>query len=111
MQSHKLLAASTDYIFVRRTEPKVSRLLWVPRKGEKDKHEGIVRHVGPGYIHRATGERIAPTVKVGDRVVFTGDGCQACVIDGEDLVAMHEGLIMLILEPEAGDGLEEAAAQ
>jgi chaperonin GroES len=105
------IAAHLDHVFVKRLEPRAtSKILWTPKPGKKEIHEGIVRHAGPGWIN-SRGERMATTVKPGDRVIFTGDGCKDVVLDGEELIAMKEGLIMLVLEAEAGDEAVEAAPQ
>lgn len=66
---------------------------------------GVVVATGPGAKHPKTGARLEPSVKKGDRVVFSklsGDKVRddLCVDVDKDLVLISEDEIMCVLEDE-----------
>jgi co-chaperonin GroES (HSP10) len=107
----KLKQALTDHVFVRRVDPdkeihythRGSDLIILPKPKEKDVHEGIVHAVGPGWVDKFNVFH-PTTVKVGDRVLFTGEATTEVEVEGVKMLEMHEGFIILVLESEPDDG-------
>ena len=53
--------------------------------------QGIVAAVGEGYRSKKTGERITPSVKVGDEVKFKNGAGVDITVEGKDYFLMQEG--------------------
>ena len=70
----------------------------IPRRKSRRRRE--VFAVGAGARSEA-GERIAPTVKAGDRVLFGKWSGTEVKIAGEDLLIMKESDILGVIEPMA----------
>ena len=69
----------------------------LPTADSKEKSEqGIVLAVGPGEYR--DGKMVAPTVKVGDKVVFSKYGYEDITIHGEELFLIKEENILAILK-------------
>ena len=70
----------------------------LPDTVNKEKPEkGEVIAVGPGKLLE-NGQRSAPSVKVGDKVVFKKYSPDEVKVDGEEYLVISEGDIMAVLE-------------
>ena len=97
-----------DRVVVRRIEAqeKTKGGIIIPDTAQEKPQEGEVIAVGPG-ARDEDGERIAPEVKAGDRVLFGKWSGTEVKIDGEDLLIMKESDIMGVIE--AGKSAKKAA--
>ena len=69
----------------------------LPDAGSKEKSErGIVLAVGPGEYKE--GKLVAPTVNVGDEVIFSKYGYEDVEVDGEELFLIKEENILAVLK-------------
>jgi chaperonin GroES len=91
-----------DRVLVRRVpaEEKTAGGIIIPDTAKEKPQEGEVIAVGPG-ARDEDGERIAPEVKVGDRILFGKWSGTEVKIDGQDLLIMKESDIMGVLEGKA----------
>jgi chaperonin GroES len=88
-----------DRVVVKRVkeDTKSSGGIIIPDTAQEKPQEGEVVAVGPG-ARDEDGERIAPEVKAGDRILFGKWSGTEVKIDGEELLIMKESDIMGILE-------------
>jgi chaperonin GroES len=88
-----------DRVLVRRLEgeQKTSSGLFIPETAKEKPQQGEVIAVGAGRI-TDKGERIAPVVKTGDRVLFAKYGGDEVKLDGVDHLVLRESDILAILE-------------
>jgi len=88
-----------DRVVVKRVkeDTKSSGGIIIPDTAQEKPQEGEVVAVGPG-ARDENGERIAPEVKAGDRILFGKWSGTEVKIDGEELLIMKESDIMGILE-------------
>ena len=78
-------------------EKKNSFGIILPDSNTKEKSEqGQVLAVGPGDID--DGKRVPPSVKVGDKVVFSKYGYDEITIEGEELYLIKEENILAVLK-------------
>ena len=91
-----------DRVVVKRVkeEAKSSGGIIIPDTAQEKPQEGEVVAVGPG-ARDEQGERIAPEVKAGDRILFGKWSGTEVKVDGQELVIMKESDIMGILEGKA----------
>jgi chaperonin GroES len=91
-----------DRVAVRRVEEEARTKggIIIPDTAKEKPQEGEVVAVGPG-IWADNGQRVAPEVKVGDRVLFGKWSGSEVTVDGEDLLVMKESDILGILDPVA----------
>lgn len=84
-----------DRVLVRRIEgeDKTKGGLIIPDTAKEKPAEGEVIAVGAG-ARKDSGELIAPSVKVGDRVLFGKWSGTEVTLDGKELLIMKEGDIM-----------------
>jgi chaperonin GroES len=87
-----------DRVVVRRieAEEKTAGGIIIPDSAKEKPSEGEVIAVGEG-ARDDSGARVAPDVKVGDRVLFGKWSGTEVKIDGEDLIIMKESDIMGVL--------------
>ena len=87
-----------DRVVVRRIEAdqKTAGGIIIPDSAQEKPSEGEVIAVGEG-ARDDDGDRIAPDVKAGDRVLFGKWSGTEVKIDGEDLLIMKESDIMGII--------------
>jgi len=87
-----------DRVLVRRieAEEKTAGGIIIPDSAQEKPSEGEVVSVGEG-ARDEDGDRIAPDVKAGDRVLFGKWSGTEVKIDGEDLLIMKESDIMGVL--------------
>ena len=88
-----------DRVVVKRVQEDVKTAggIIIPDTAQEKPQEGEVVAVGPG-ARDEKGERIAPEVKVGDRILFGKWSGTEVKIDGQDLLIMKESDIMGVLE-------------
>ncbi len=88
-----------DRVLVKRLEgeEKTSGGIIIPDSAKEKPAEGEVIAVGDGKI-KDNGERLAMTVKVGDRVLFSKYGGTDVKLDGEDYLILREDDILGIVE-------------
>ena len=88
-----------DRVVVRRVqeEQKTAGGIIIPDTAKEKPQEGQIVSVGPGALGD-DGKRVAPEVKVGERVLFGKWSGTEVKIDGEDLIIMKESDIMGVIE-------------
>ena len=88
-----------DRVVVKRVqeETKTAGGIIIPDTAQEKPQEGEVVSVGPG-ARDEKGERIAPEVKAGDRILFGKWSGTEVKVDGQDLLIMKESDIMGVLE-------------
>jgi len=91
-----------DRVVVKRVkeESKSAGGIIIPDTVQEKPQEGEVVAVGPG-ARDENGQRIAPEVKTGDRILFGKWSGTEVKIDGDELLIMKESDIMGILEGKA----------
>ena len=88
-----------DRVVVKRVqeETKSAGGIIIPDTAQEKPQEGEVVAVGPG-ARDEKGDRIAPEVKAGDRILFGKWSGTEVKVDGQDLLIMKESDIMGVLE-------------
>ena len=88
-----------DRVVVRRVkeEQKTAGGIIIPDTAQEKPQEGEIVSVGPGALNE-DGNRVAPEVKVGERVLFGKWSGTEVKIGGEDLIIMKESDIMGVIE-------------
>lgn len=88
-----------DRILVQRieSEEKTAGGIIIPDSAKEKPSEGKVAAVGPGKLNK-NGERIAPDIKEGEKVLFSKFGGTEVKLDGEDYLIMREDDILGIIE-------------
>jgi chaperonin GroES len=88
-----------DRVVVKRVqeELKTAGGIIIPDSAQEKPQEGEIVAVGPG-ARDEKGDRIAPEVKAGDRILFGKWSGTEVKIDGQDLLIMKESDIMGVLE-------------
>ncbi len=69
----------------------------IPDSAKEKPAEGEIVAVGPGKVSDK-GDRVAPQVSVGDRVLFSKYGGTDVKLDGEDFLIMREDDILGVIE-------------
>jgi len=87
-----------DRVLVRRveSEEKTAGGLIIPETAKEKPQEGEVVSVGEG-ARDDSGNRVAPDVKAGDRILFGKWSGTEVKVDGQDLLIMKESDIMGVL--------------
>ena len=91
-----------DRVVIKRVkeENKSAGGIIIPDTAQEKPQEGEVVAVGPG-ARDESGQRIAPEVKAGDRILFGKWSGTEIKVDGEELLIMKESDIMGVLEGKA----------
>ena len=87
-----------DRVLVRRVdgEEKSTGGIIIPDTAQEKPMEGEVLGVGPGTRNKQ-GERVAPDVQIGDRILFGKWSGTEVTLNGEELLIMNESDIMGII--------------
>ena len=88
-----------DKILVKRAEAetKTKSGIYLPDTAAEKPQQAEVIEVGEGKVSEKTGNRVAPSVKKGDKVLISKYGGTEVKIDGEDLLIINETDILGIL--------------
>ena len=88
-----------DRVLVQRTEEMEMTKggIYIPDTAKEKPIEGKIIAVGPGKMSDA-GARMTPTVKEGDRVLFSKYAGNEIKVEGADYLMMREDDILAILE-------------
>jgi len=88
-----------DKVVVKRVEAeeRTSGGIVLPDTAKEKPQRGKVISVGSGKL-LDSGERVAPSVKAGDRVLFSSYAGTEVKIDGNELLVMDESDILAVLE-------------
>lgn len=88
-----------DRVLIKRLEESESKQgsIIIPDSAKEKPQQGEVRGVGSGKLSEK-GERIAPEVKVGDRILFGKYSGSEVKVDGEDYIIFREDEILGVLE-------------
>ncbi|QPF73893.1 co-chaperone GroES [Roseateles sp. DAIF2] len=80
-----------DRIIVKRSEPelKTASGIVIPDSAGEKPEQGEVLAVGPGR-RTERGDYLAPSVKVGDKVIFGKYSGQTVKLDGDELLVVRE---------------------
>jgi chaperonin GroES len=88
-----------DKVLIKRLEETESRRggIIIPDTAKEKPQQGEVKGVGSGKLSE-TGQRFAPEVKVGDRILFGKYSGSEIKMDGEEHLILREDEILAILE-------------
>ncbi|WP_020205542.1 MULTISPECIES: co-chaperone GroES [Cupriavidus] len=88
-----------DRVLVKRSdnETRTASGIVIPDSAAEKPDQGEVIAVGPGRRNDA-GERIAPDLRVGDRVLFGKYAGQGVKVDGEEVLVLREEDIVAVVE-------------
>ena len=88
-----------DRVLIRRLEEKESKVggIIIPDSAKEKPQQGEVKGVGAGKLS-AKGERFAPEVKMGDRILFGKYSGSEIKIDGEEYLILREDEILGVLD-------------
>ena len=87
-----------DRVVVKAVEPidKTKGGIYLPDTAKEKPQEGEIIAVGPGK-HSDSGELIKPTVKVGDKVLYSKYGGTEITVEGEEYLIIREGELLAVL--------------
>ncbi|MCU1275286.1 MAG: chaperonin Cpn10 [Bryobacterales bacterium] len=88
-----------DRVLIRRLEDKESKVggIIIPDTAKEKPQQGEVKGVGSGKLS-PKGERFAPEVKTGDRILFGKYSGSEIKVDGEEYLILREDEILGVLE-------------
>ena len=89
-----------DRIVVKRIEEETEKTasgLFIPDSAKEKPQQGEVKAVGAGKL-LDTGERVAPDVKPGDRILFGKYSGAEIKLDGDEYLILREDEILGVLE-------------
>jgi chaperonin GroES len=88
-----------DRVIVKRleNETKTASGIVIPDTAAEKPDQGEIMAVGPGRLDD-DGDRIAMSVKVGDRVLFGKYSGQTVKVDGDELLVMKEDDLFAVVE-------------
>ena len=70
--------------------------LYIPDTAKEKPQQGEIMAVGPGKVSDQ-GERIAPDVKAGDKVLYAKYSGSEVTVDGEEYLILRESDVLAIL--------------
>ncbi len=73
----------------------------IPDTAKEKPQEGTVIAVGSGKVNDK-GDRVAPEVKEGDRVLFAKYGGTEFTLEGDELLVLRESDILAVIEGSEG---------
>src|SRR6478752_9428769 len=99
-----------DRVIVERidSETKTASGIVIPDAAAEKPDQGLVLAVGPGRLNDK-GERVAPNVKKGDRVLFGKYSGQTVKVEGKELLVMKEDDLFAVIEGAPASGLKKVA--
>ena len=99
-----------DRVIVKRidSETKTASGIVIPDNVAEKPDQGEVLAVGPGR-NTEKGELLAPSVKVGDRVLFGKYSGQTVKVDGDELLVMKEDDLFAVVEGAPAASLKKVA--
>ena len=88
-----------DRIVVRRIEEQETKVggLFIPDSAKEKPQQAEVKAVGSGKLLES-GERVAPEVKPGDRILFGKYSGSETKIDGDECLILREDEILAVIE-------------
>jgi chaperonin GroES len=88
-----------DRVLIRRLEEKESKVgsIIIPDSAKEKPQQGEVKSVGAGKLS-PKGERFAPELKAGDRILFGKYSGSEVKIDGDEYLILREDEILAVLE-------------
>ena len=88
-----------DRVLIRRLEEKESKVgnIIIPDSAKEKPQQGEVKGVGSGKLS-PKGERFAPEVKTGDRILFGKYSGSEIKVDGDEYLILREDEILGVLE-------------
>lgn len=88
-----------DRIVVKPLEAKEEKIggIIIPDTAKEKPQEGVVEAVGPGKV-LDNGQRVSPSVKKGDKILFGKYSGTEVKIDGEQVLIMHEDDVLAVVE-------------
>jgi len=103
------LRTLNDRVLIKRAEEdtKSAGGIIIPDTAQEKPMQGIVMGVGPG-ARDENGERVAPAVQTGDRVLFGKWSGTEVTLDGQELLIMNESDIMAVLEDQPAKKAKKA---
>jgi chaperonin GroES len=69
----------------------------IPDNAKEKPQQAEVKAVGPGKLND-NGQRVAPDIKVGDKVLYSKYSGSEFKVDGEELLVLDEGDILAVVE-------------
>ena len=89
-----------DRIIVRRdvAMDRTESGIYLPESAKDTPKSGTIEAVGDGNLNTDTGERIALTVKKGDKVLFSSYAGTEIKLDDEALLIMSESDVLAIID-------------
>jgi len=88
-----------DRVLIKRSEPetKTASGIVIPDSAGEKPEQGEVLAVGPGKL-LDNGQRQAPALKTGDRVLFGKYAGQAVKFNGDEVLVLREEDVLAVLE-------------
>ena len=88
-----------DRVLIRRLEEKEGKIgnIIIPDSAKEKPQQGEVKGVGSGKLS-PKGERFAPEVKTGDRILFGKYSGSEIKVDGDEYLILREDDILGVLE-------------
>jgi chaperonin GroES len=88
-----------DRVLIRRLEEKEGKIgnIIIPDSAKEKPQQGEVKGVGSGKLS-PKGERFAPEVKTGDRILFGKYSGSEIKVDGDEYLILREDEILGVLE-------------
>lgn len=88
-----------DRVLIKRSEPETRTAsgIVIPDSAGEKPEQGEVQAVGPGKL-QDNGHRQAPSLKVGDRVLFGKYSGQSVKLNGDELLVLREDDVLAVIE-------------
>lgn len=88
-----------DRVLIKRSEPETRTAsgIVIPDSAGEKPEQGEVLAVGPGKL-QDNGQRQAPSLKAGDRVLFGKYSGQSVKLNGDELLVLREDDVLAVIE-------------